>query len=82
MNDPVPLNAPESVRFDRVVLSHRIVQIGMLVGLVWKWTYFVESARIYQLIPLADEFFPTLLRSATLVIAAFLVGVASIGLTR
>ncbi|MGB7326450.1 MAG: hypothetical protein WBD31_16370 [Rubripirellula sp.] len=72
--------SPEKIQFDRVVLAHRMVQIAMFVGLVWKWDFFVQSAKVYQTIPLADDFFPALLRSATVVIVAFVAAIASLAL--
>ncbi len=78
MSDPQTTIASEPITINRAVLAHRIVQLGLLVGLVWKWSYFVASAKVYLSIPLLDEFFPTVLRSAPLLIATFLVTIASI----
>ena len=63
-----------------VVLAHRFVQAGLLLGLIWKWGFFSTGARIYANIPLSDPFFPSLFQSVWTVSIAYLATVASIGL--
>ncbi|TWU59409.1 hypothetical protein Poly51_21970 [Rubripirellula tenax] len=70
----------DSIRIDRVVVAHRIVQLGMLLGMIWKWTYFVAAADVYADIPINDDFFPGLLRAASVVVVAYLAAAATIGL--
>lgn len=65
---------------NRVVVVHRIVQAGILLTLVWKWSYFTAAARVYANIPLEDAFFPDWLRSVWTVAIAYLVTVAAITL--
>lgn len=65
---------------NRVVVAHRVVQAGILLTLVWKWSYFVIATRVYARIPLEDFFFPDLLRSVWTVAITYLVTVAAIAL--
>lgn len=65
-------------RVNRVVVAHRMVQAGILLTLIWKWSYFIASVRVYANIPLEDPFFPDWLRSTWTVAATFLVTVAAI----
>lgn len=62
------------------IVAHRLVQLTMLVGLMWKWRYFVPSAYVYADIPLDDPFFPSVFRSTPAVILAFLTTVVSIAI--
>ena len=64
----------------RVVVAHRVVQAGMLLTLIWKWSFFVGAAQVYARIPLEDSFFPDWLRSVWTVAIAYLVTVAVIAL--
>lgn len=67
-------------RVNRVVVAHRLVQAGILLTLIWKWSYFVAAVRVYVHIPLEDPFFPAWLRSTWTVALSYLVTVAAIGL--
>lgn len=83
--DSASNNANESAKADtitinRAVVAHRIVQLAMFVGLMWKWQYLVASAYVYAKIPLDDLFFPGPLQSAPVVIVTFLATVAAIAL--
>lgn len=64
----------------RVVVAHRLVQLGILLTLVWKWTFFVGAAEVYARIPLDDPFFPDWLRSARTVVVTYLATIAAIAL--
>lgn len=39
--------------------------IGILVGLIWKWSFFQFADIVYTQIPIAHDFFPEVLRDAT-----------------
>jgi hypothetical protein len=67
-------------RVNRVLVAHRVVQAGILLTLIWKWSYFVASARVYAHILLEDPFFPDWLRSVWTVAITYLVTVAAIAL--
>ena len=67
-----------AMTINRPVVAHRIVQTGMLVGLVWKWNYFVSCAYVYAKIPLHDDFFPVPLQSAPVLVVTYLATVISI----
>ena len=69
--------APE-LQFDSVVIAHRFVQAGLLLGLIWKWSFFSWAAGIYAKIPLEDPFFPAWLESVWTVSIAYLAVVAAI----
>ena len=56
----------------RVVLAHRMVQVGLLVTLAWKWSFFRQAVGIYAQIPIEDPFFPAWLRSVYTVTLAYL----------
>jgi hypothetical protein len=71
-------STPEPV--NRVLVAHRVVQAGILLTLIWKWSYFVTSTRVYAQIPLEDTFFPDWLRSVWTVAITYLVTVAVIAL--
>jgi len=71
---------PPPDRFDRVVVAHRVVQAGIFITLIWKWSYFVAAARVYAHIPLEDSFFPDWLRSVWTVAITYLVTAAAIAL--
>jgi hypothetical protein len=62
----------------QVVLPFRFVLTGMLVGLLWKVSFFRSAVAVYAAIPLHDGFFPVWLQQATTLRLAFLVAVASI----
>ncbi len=69
-----------AVPIDRAVVAHRLVQVGILLTLMWKWSFFVLASRVYQEIPLADPFFPAVLQSIWSVRVAFLGCVFAVGL--
>lgn len=50
----------------------RVVAVAILISLVWKWRNFVLAVSVYQSLPLQDHFFPTLLQSTWLLVAAYL----------
>ncbi len=62
----------------RPVVVHRIVQAGLFLNLVWKFSYFRLAPEIYSSIPLEDPFFPEWLRSAYTVSIAYIATVAVI----
>lgn len=66
--------------FNPVVVAHRIVQSGMLLSLIWKWSFFKQAARVYARIPLEDSFFPEFFQSVWTVSLAFLITVAVIAI--
>ena len=68
------------VKADPAILAHRAVQLGILLTLVWKWTFFVGASRVYEVIPLQDAFFPSWLQSVITVRIAYLGCVAAIGI--
>ncbi|MFG0264355.1 MAG: hypothetical protein ACF8AM_04275 [Rhodopirellula sp. JB055] len=51
---------------------------GMMLGLFWKWTFFLLADRIYEAIPVQHNFFPVWLQSATVLRVAFLAAAISI----
>ena len=63
---------------NRAVVAHRVVQAGLFLTLVWKWSFFVAASSVYAAIPIEDPFFPDWLRSVWSVRIAFLATVASI----
>lgn len=54
---------PTSQPIDRPTIALRIVQFGMLTGLVWKFGYFRIGDRVYHEIPLWQDFFPLWLQN-------------------
>lgn len=64
---------------NRALVAHRIVQLGILITLMWKWTFFTQADRVYREIILHDTFFPELLRSVSVLRTAFLAAVISCG---
>jgi hypothetical protein len=75
---PASIEQTGSVAVDRAVIAHRIVQIGILATLLWKWTFFRFANGVYESIPLDDPFFPALLRSPLILRIAFLATVATV----
>lgn len=65
---------------NRLVLAHRLVQIGLLLTLVWKWSFFQLASRIYADFTLVDPFFPDFFRSVITLRIAYLAAVGSIAL--
>lgn len=51
---------------------------GMMLGLFWKWNFFLLADRIYEAIPIHHEFFPEWLQSATVLRIAFLAAAISV----
>jgi hypothetical protein len=62
---------------NRVVLAHRIVQAGILLSLIWKWSFFRLAANVYAHMPLDDPFFPAWLRSVYIVSPVYLITVGA-----
>jgi hypothetical protein len=52
-----------AVRLNRALAVHRVVQAGILLTLIWKWSFFTAASRLYGMIPLEDPFFPALFQS-------------------
>ena len=50
----------------------------MLVGLIWKWSFFQFADQVYQTIAIRDEFFPAFLQDATVLRWAYLATIASL----
>ena len=67
-------------QLDRALVSHRLVQAGILLTLIWKWSFFVAASGMYGAVPLHDAFFPTWLQSAATVRFAWITAVAAVGL--
>jgi hypothetical protein len=66
---------------DRVVVAHRVVQLGILLTLLWKVRFFVWADGVYSQIPLYDPFFPSFFRSLATLRIAFLGTVFAVGLS-
>ncbi|MGB7342630.1 MAG: hypothetical protein WBD20_00305 [Pirellulaceae bacterium] len=64
----------------RMVAVHCVVQLGILLTLTWKWTYFKWSDNLHDKITLADPFFPDWLESAQVVRYAYLIALAVIAI--
>lgn len=62
----------------RVVSAYLVVQVGLFLGLAWKWMYFWLADGVYHEIPIAHAFFPDWLRSADVVRWAYLGSLLSI----
>ena len=56
----------------RVNHAHRLVQIGILISLLWKISFFIYANRVYETISIRDSFFPDLLRSSITLRTCFL----------
>ena len=63
---------------DRPLVVHRLIQIGLFVALVWKWSFFVEADEVYDNIPIYDSFFPEFFRSIWTLRIAYLGSLAAI----
>ncbi|MEM6688630.1 MAG: hypothetical protein AAF664_04330 [Planctomycetota bacterium] len=62
---------PQVFQLDRpVVLAYRFVQAGILLSLIWKWSFFRFLITVYGGIPIDDQFFPGLLRHPMTMIGA------------
>lgn len=68
-------------KIDRAVLAHRVVQLGILLTLMWKWSFFVMADRVYREIPLHEDFFPAAMQSNWTLRIAFLGCVFAVGLS-
>lgn len=75
---PATIAPLDWAQINRAVLAHRIVQIGILITLVWKWSFFVFANSVYSAIALDDPFFPQWLRSPFVLRLAFLATLATI----
>ncbi|TWT53200.1 hypothetical protein Pla22_08280 [Rubripirellula amarantea] len=64
----------------KVIVAYRIVQALLSLALIWKWTYYVASVRLYGETPIFDSFFPDFFRSNTVLVVAFLAAVVASGL--
>ncbi|MCC9642751.1 hypothetical protein LOC71_10740 [Rhodopirellula sp. JC740] len=51
---------------------------GMMLGLFWKWSFFLLADRVYHAIPIQHTFFPQWLQSATVLRAAYVIAAISI----
>lgn len=71
---PAPLlAAPGDAPHDRQRMAFRIVQLGTLLALLCKLPFFIDGAKAYLALPIYQPFFPSPLRLAGVVIAAYLV---------
>ncbi len=79
---PVQSNATTAVESPAgtgpVVAAYLLVQVGVFVGLVWKWWYFYLADQVYHRWPLSDPFFPTWLQSPDSIRWAYLTAIAAI----
>ncbi len=62
----------------RITWAYLIVQIGLFIGLAWKYEFFLLADEVHRLIPLRHDFFPEFLRSPDVVRYAYLGALASI----
>ena len=53
-------------------MAYRLVLLGIFVGLVWNWNFFVTCDRTYTEIPIMDSFFPAWLREQLVLRWAYL----------
>ena len=65
----------------RLVLCLRLVVAGMLIGLLWKISFFLVADQLHFRIPIRDAFFPKWLQNAQVLRAAFLTSVIFLGTT-
>jgi len=65
---------------NRAVVAHRLVQAGILLTLIWKWSFFVACSRVYGSTPLDDPFFPVWLKSVWTLRLTFLGTIVAVGL--
>ncbi|WP_233215766.1 hypothetical protein [Rhodopirellula bahusiensis] len=63
--------SPPKFRWTELTPLH-LTWAGMMLGLFWKWTFFLLADRIYEAIPIQHDFFPAWLQSATVLRVAFL----------
>ncbi len=64
----------------QVSVRLRVVQTGMLIGLLWKFAFFRIADQVYGSIPIHDAFFPLGLQQAATLRIAFVTAVASIAI--
>lgn len=69
---------PTPMTWDRVRVAHRLVQMGLLLTLFWKFPAFLAYAYVYLQIEVVDPFFPAPLRSTEVLIAGYLATIASV----
>jgi hypothetical protein len=55
----------------------RVVTWGVLISLLWKFSYFIAGVRIYLAYPIRDDFFPSGLQNAYVFLLAY--GLALVG---
>ena len=67
----------QPVENGRAIVAHRLVQIGLLVALLWKFSFFRAADYVYSIVPLSDPFFPDWLESVWTLRIAFLGTVGS-----
>ena len=67
-----------AVAWNKPLIAHRVVQIGLLVTLIWKWHFFWIASRLYRAIRISDPFFPDWLESVNTLWIAFALGVSAI----
>ena len=60
ISSPIPV---DQTPIDRPLVVHRLIQIGLFVSLIWKWSFFVDADLVYRRIPIDDPFFPDFFRS-------------------
>ncbi len=75
-SDHDELIAEEEIK-QRIILAHRIVQLGVILSLVWKWSFFIQANDVYNYFQLQDPFFPEMMRSAELLRITYLLVVGT-----
>lgn len=80
VHDGQAAQIPAGLSVNRLLLVHRLVQAGIFLTFVWKWSFFVGANRVYAAIPLHDSFFPELLQSVWIARAAFVGSIFATGL--
>jgi hypothetical protein len=66
VNQTTPTSDPTIIVPDPInpaTVAHRIVQAGMFLSLVWKWSFFRDAVSVYAAIPIDDPFFPKFFQS-------------------
>ena len=64
------ISAQSEINRQRVLTCYKLVQVGILISLVWKWSFFLYADAVYNSIEVVDDFFPSIMRSpATLRVA-------------
>jgi len=62
----------------RLMICLRMVVAGMLVGLLWKISYFLVADQLHFRVPIRDAYFPAWLQNAGVLRAAFIGAVVSL----